>query len=338
MKWAIIVLIVLGGVFLFEFWEKDAQILVPSVSSREVVKQETETLLEELTIPYLREREYASQIGKRERYQEKQNYTSYLTSYVSDGLKINGLLTIPRGEPPVEGWPAVVFVHGYIPPTLYKTTEKYVEYVDYLARNGLVVLKVDLRGHGESEGEPGGAYYSSDYIVDVLNAHDALRNLVGVNINKVGLWGHSMAGNVLMRAAVVKKDIPTVVIWAGAVYSYADFAKYGISDNSYRPTGLTAARQRKRQQIFDTYGQFDEKSDFWKRVVPLNFLTGVQTKFFLHHAIDDQVVNIGYSRDLKKALDESGILVESFEYGKGGHNISGSSFGVAMKRTVEAFK
>ncbi len=292
----------------------------------------------DLTIPYLRSRSYGGIFGERKLYQKKEGYDSYLTSYTSDNLKINGLLTIPSGKAPDTGWPAVVFVHGYIPPTLYKTTEKYLEYVDYLAKNGVIVFKIDLRGHGTSDGEPGGAYYSSDYVIDVLNAYEALKSTDNINVNKIGLWGHSMAGNVLFRAATIKKDIPTVVIWAGAVYTYSDLTKYGIQDNSYRPAGMTAQRQKRRQELFDTHGQFSESSDFWKKVVGTNYLEGVSTKFYLHHAIDDNVVDIGYSRDLTVELAKQNIPHELYEYKTGGHNIASPSFGTAIKRSLESLK
>lgn len=303
-----------------------------------IKKAEENVPFAELTIPYLRSRSYSGVLGERKLHQKKGAYDSYLTSYSSDGLKINGLLTIPNGTAPENGWPAVVFVHGYIPPTLYKTTEKYIEYVDYLAKNGVVVFKLDLRGHGNSEGEPGGAYYSSDYVIDVLNAYEALKTQDEVNPNKIGLWGHSMAGNVLFRAATIMKNIPTVVIWGGAVYSYTDLTKYGIQDNSYRPVGISAERQRKRQELFDTHGPFNENSEFWKKVVGLNYLEGVNTKFYLHHAVDDNVVNVGYSRDLAAELAKRNIPHELYEYKTGGHNITSPSFNTAMKRSLESLK
>lgn len=298
----------------------------------------TNQVFEELTIPYLAKRSYDSDLGEKKLYQTSPAYNTYLTSYISDGLKINGLLTIPKGEAPIDGWPAVVFVHGYIPPDTYKTTEKYIDYVNSLAKSGLVVFKIDLRGHGESEGEAGGAYYSSDYVVDTLNAYRAIQKIPEVNKNKVYLWGHSMAGNVLFRSVVVEKKIPKVVIWAGAVYSYSDFVKYGLSDNSYRPVGISTARQSGRQKIFDTYGQFSESIDFWKKVSGVNYLDGVNTIFQIHHAVDDNVVNVGYSRDLKSILDDKKIPVLYYEYKSGGHNINGSSFSEAMRRTVEFLK
>ena len=54
------------------------------------------------------------------------NYNRYYVSYLSDGLKIYALLTVPQGEKPASGWPVVIFNHGYIPPDVYRTTERYI--------------------------------------------------------------------------------------------------------------------------------------------------------------------------------------------------------------------
>jgi len=292
---------------------------------------------QEMTIPYLRNRTFQSQLGITEKYLDEGSYTSYLTSYDSDSYKINGLLTIPNSDRPEEGWPAVVFVHGYIPPQSYKTTQNYASFIDRLAKNGLVVFKIDLRGHGDSEGMASGAYYSGDYVIDTLNAYTALQQSEFVNRNKVYLWGHSMAGNVVFRSFVANADIPKVVIWAGAVYTYDDMAKYRISDNSYQPPPQESERRRKRQKLFNAYGEFDKNNYFWRLVVPVNFLEGTTGSLQIHHAVDDNVVNIGYSRDLVEILKNSDVTTEFFEYQNGGHNISGINFDVAMERTVNFF-
>lgn len=303
--------------------------------------QPTPTLMpfREMTIPALRERTYKSNLDILELVNSNGAYRSYTTSYDSDGIKINALLTQPAGEPPQGGWPAIVFVHGYIPPTQYETLgAPYSAYVDYLAQNGFVVFKIDLRGHGNSEGEPGGGYYGSDYIVDTLNAYAALQASSFVNPKKIGLWGHSMAGNILLRSAAVKQDIPAIVIWAGAVYSYEDMTKYRINDASYTPPANDTERQRKRKLLFDTHGQFSSESAFWKQVAPTNYLNDIQGAIEIHHAVDDAVVNIGYSRDLTALLDKTSVPHELHEYSSGGHNISGASFNQAIQRTVEFYQ
>ena len=71
------------------------------------------------------------------------NYDQYIVSYLSDGLRIYALLTVPRGEKPESGRPIVIFNHGYIPPEQYQTKERYVAYVDAFAGNGYIVFRSD---------------------------------------------------------------------------------------------------------------------------------------------------------------------------------------------------
>lgn len=146
-----------------------------------------------------------------------------------------------------------------------------------------------------------------------------------------------MAGNVTFRAFAVARDIPTLVVWGGAGYSYTDLLKYGLNDNSYRPPSTRTQVQSKRAELRAKYGEFNPENEFWKRVAPTNYLDGVTGSVQLHHAVDDNVVDVGYSRDLIKLLDTTNIPHQLFEYNSGGHNISGSSFSAAMKRTVEFY-
>ena len=90
------------------------------------------------------------------------NYNRYYVSYLSEGLKIYALMTVPYGEKPATGWPVIIFNHGYIAPDVYKTTERYIAYVDQIARSGYIVFRSDYRGHDRSEGEARGAYSNPD--------------------------------------------------------------------------------------------------------------------------------------------------------------------------------
>jgi dipeptidyl aminopeptidase/acylaminoacyl peptidase len=292
----------------------------------------------EMTIPYLRQQNFESSIERMEELPENKEYISYLVSYLSDDLNINGLLTKPNGDMPQTGWPAIVFIHGYIPPSLYKTTERYEAYVDYLARNGFVVFKIDLRGHGKSEGNPGGAYYSSDYIVDTLNAYSALQSLDFVNPEAIGLWGHSMGANVILRSLAVNTDIPAAVVWSGTVFTYEDFMEYGIDDDSYRPPSEDSPKREERQTLFAVHGRFDLESEFWQKVSPVDYLGDIKGAIQLHHAVDDAVSSVEYSRNIQNLLGDANVNVELFEYSQGGHNIASPSFSVAMQRTVDFFE
>lgn len=291
----------------------------------------------DLTIPYLRNKKFeASEIKIIETLYERSNYTAYRASYKSDNLDIYGLLTIPKDQ--TKRYPAVVFNHGYIAPSVYKTDEKYVEYIDYLARNEIVVFKIDFRGHDQSEGKAYGAYYDSGYVVDALYAYEALRLHKNVQPTKVAMWGHSMSGNVTLRAIAVNPNIPAGIIWGGAVYTYKDLTDYGIDDNSYRPQDRPSDATTRRQRLFDSVGAFSQSSEFWKLVVPTNFIEGYKGQIDLHHAVDDNVVSIEYSRNLHEILEGEKIESNLYEYSSGGHNITSPAFSQAMQRTVSLIK
>ncbi len=293
---------------------------------------------QDITIPYLRTQDFSSTLNKRELASENATYSTYLTSYDSEGLQVNALLTVPVGEMPSGGWPAIIFIHGYIPPRQYNPFEKYTDYVDYLARNGFAVFKIDLRGHGYSEGEAGGGYYSADYVKDTLSAYRALQGTDIINPDKIGLWGHSMAGNIVMRTATIETDIPAVVIWAGAVYTYTDLQKYRISDSSYVPPDPNSPTRSRRQKMVEQVGEPNQNSRFWQEFAPSNFVSELKGAVQIHHATNDDVVDVGYSRDLNALLDKTTVPHEYYEYTTGGHNISGPSFVEAMEKSVQFYK
>ena len=299
---------------------------------------------EEITIQYLQQLEInGSEITFEQQLADRSNYHQHVVSYLSEGNKIYGLLTIPFGEPSEGGFKAIVFNHGYIPPTAYRTTERYTAYVDYLARNGFVVFKIDYRGHGQSQGEPSGSYFSPGYTIDAITALKSLQTLDFIDPQGIGMWGHSMAGNLVLRAMLVEPQVKAGVIWAGAVYSYDDFAQYGITDNTYRPpatpeTEQTPSPRRRSQQIFEVYGRPDTSVEFWRAVSLTENIQYLNNPLQLHHALDDNVVNVAYSIDLAAVLQENGKEYSLFTYEGGGHNLTSPYFEQAMQRTVEFFR
>lgn len=292
----------------------------------------------DLTIAALRERVIeGSDISIEETLADGFNYAQYIASYLSEGNKIYGLLTVPHGDVPAGGFKAVVFNHGYIPPSVYRTTERYVAYVDALARSGLVVFKIDYRGHGNSEGVPTGTYFSPAYTIDAIAALKSLQTLPFVDPDGIGMWGHSMAGNLVLRAMLIEPQIRAGVIWAGAVYSYDDFVKYAITDTSFvrseESPGLRLSRE-----LYATYGPPNSAVAFWRAVSLTENIGYLQRPLQIHHALDDDVVNIGYSLDLAAVLRANNKFYEFYQYEGGGHNITSPYFETAMLRTVLFFR
>jgi len=290
-----------------------------------------------LSIEYLRKGSYpGSDIVIEETLPSGSNYKRYLASYQSEGLKIYGLLTIPDEETPEGGFPAIIFNHGYIPPGQYKTTERYVAYIDGFADSGYVVFKPDYRGHGESEGEPEGAYGSNAYTIDVLNAVSSIKKYPGVNAEKIGMWGHSMGGFITLRNMVISKDIKVGVIWAGVVGSYPEMISNWRRTNATPPPETTTARRRWRDELQVAYGSPEENPAFWNSISATNYLADISGPLSIHHGTLDSSVPLLFSTTLKELMDKAGKESEIFIYEGDDHNLS-KNFTSAMRRSLEYF-
>src|SRR3972149_7991930 len=245
-----------------------------------------------LTIKYLREIETpGSDIVIEQTLSPGSNYKRYIASYKSEGLKIYALLTIPNGTKPETGWPVVIFNHGYIPPSQYKTTERYVAYTDAFSRNGYIVFRSDYRGHGNSEGQATGGYGSPGYTIDVLNAVSSIKKYPGVNPEKIGMWGHSMGGSITLRTMVTTSDGKVGVIWAGVVASYEDMATNWRRRTPFTPSVQEQqVRRPGRQQLIDTYGDFGENPSFWESISPIFHVSDISGPVQIHHGTADAEV------------------------------------------------
>lgn len=297
----------------------------------------TATPLNPLAIEAMRQAEYpGSDIVIEQTLQAGANYARYLTSYQSDGLKIYALLTVPNGTPPETGWPVIVFNHGYIPPEQYRTTERYVAYVDGFARNGYIVFRPDFRGHGNSEGEARGGYGYPDYTVDVLNAVASLKQYAGADPDRIGMWGHSMGGHVTLRAMVTTQDIKAGVIWAGVVATYPDMMSNWRRPANAPPLNIPQSARRWREEFIAQYGTPEQNPAFWASISPAEYAADLSGPVQLQHATGDVEVPVQFSRDVAEMIRVAGGVVEYYEYQGDNHNIS-VNFNTAMQRSVAFF-
>ena len=289
-----------------------------------------------LEISAMRAREYpGSDIIIEDVLDPGVNYSRYYVSYLSEGLKIYALMTVPNGEKPATGWPVVIFNHGYIPPDVYRTTERYIAYVDLIARSGYIVFRSDYRGHDRSEGNAGGAYSRPDYTVDVLNAVAAMKKYPDADSNRIGMWGHSMGGYITLRSMVISQDIKAGVIWAGVVASYPDLL-YNWRRGPTASPDSTPRPGSWRSTFVDQYGSPEENPGFWNSISANSYLTDLSGPIQLHHGTSDEDVPLEFSENLFFQMLDVGEYVEFYKYDGDNHNIS-NYFSTAMQRTIEFF-
>lgn len=290
-----------------------------------------------LNVELLRQRRYpGSEIKIEQTLASGSNYRRYLASYQSDGLKIYGLLTVPQATKPKTGFPVVIFNHGYIPPAQYRTTERYVAYVDAFARNGYIVFKTDYRGHGTSEGDASGGYGSPAYTIDVLNALTAIQKYPDADPKRIGMWGHSMGGQVTLRSMVISKDIKAGVIWSGVVASYPDLLSRWRRSATLPTPVLPSTARRWRMELTEEYGTPEQNPTFWASISPNSYVADLSGPVQLHHSTTDAEVPFEFSEKLNDQIKAAGKTVEFYSYRGDDHNLS-KNLSLALQRSVAFF-
>lgn len=330
-RWVIIVVVIAGVAFIVLKLSKKTDI-----ANQNTTNPNSQSF--PLAVNYMRGQSYpGSNITIEHQLADGNGFHQYITSYQSDGLKIYALLTIPVGSKPAGGWPVILFNHGYIPPEQYRTNERYIVYVAGFASHGYIVFKPDYRGNGLSQGQPGSAYFSPSYTIDDLNALASIKKYPEANPNKIGVWGHSLGGNLTLRDLVTSPDIKAAVIWGGVVGSYNDIVNNWQNKVSYHPApeDLTL-RNQNRQTLINQYGNPQSNSAFWQAIDPTNFIQNITAPVQLDVGGADTEVPLAFSLSLYQKLQAAGKTAEYYVYLGSDHNIS-QGFNLAMQRSLAFF-
>ncbi len=291
------------------------------------------------SIDYLKKQDYpGSDIVIEQKLTPGGNYDKYIVSYKSEGLKIYALMTVPTGGKLKDGFPVIVFNHGYISPSQYSTVSSYASYVDYFAEKGYIVFKSDYRGNGNSEGTPSG-HFGPGYTVDVLNAISSVKKYKDANPNKIGVWGHSMGGAITLSSLEISKEIKAASIWAGTVGPITEgWGNWGRSFERPHPSGASdrGGFGGPSQNLTRQFGTPEQNPSFWASIDPLNYLPNIQAPVEIQVGLADQEVNPKASQNLNDKLKALGKNVDYYTYPGDNHNIS-NNLNTAMQRSIDFF-
>lgn len=127
-------------------------------------------------------------------------------SYLSDGLRVTGLMSKPPGAGP---FPLILVNHGGFDPA-----SKMAGFVDFFTDSGFCALAPDYRGCGGSEGRHELARGEVD---DVLNAIRYAKELPCVDRARVWLFGFSHGAVLSLLAAAREPAISGVIAAQGPV-------------------------------------------------------------------------------------------------------------------------
>jgi dipeptidyl aminopeptidase/acylaminoacyl peptidase len=282
---------------------------------------------EQYTIDYLRGRTYGSgAIEVLETMEETDSFTRYLIRYPSDGLNIYGFVNVPKGEGP---FPVIIAIHGLVDASTYQTLDYTTPDVDAITQAGYIVFHPNLRGYPPSDN--GDTLFRVGMTIDVLNlialikpGSGPMELLATAAPDKIGLWGHSMGGNIILRILTISPNVKAAVLYAplsGEELKNAELLANATSDPSFRM----------EQAILPAIG---------KRVSPLYYYSNITSPIQLHHGTADAVIPVAWSEETCAAATAAGVQIECIYYPEERHTFSGrvtDEFYAAMLRFYEAY-
>jgi len=136
-------------------------------------------------------------------------------TYLSDGLKVKGLMAEPITDGTYEG---IIYLRGGMQHIGMVRPARIAQF----ASQGFVVFAPYYRGNrgGEGRDEFAGADRQ-----DAVNAVDVLKQNSKTNVEKIHLFAFSRGGIMALWTAILRDDITSVVTWSGVsdiVFTYKE--------------------------------------------------------------------------------------------------------------------
>ena len=285
------------------------------------------------TIEGLRARSYGEgEIEIVDVMERAQNFTRYLIAYHSDGLRITGMMNLPKGDGP---FPVVILNHGYYPLDVYQTGNGSKLAADYLANRGFLTLSPDFRSHAGSDNLVN--FFRAGHVIDTLNLIPLAQKLPQAQPGKIGMWGHSNGGTITAKAITVSDQIAAAVIYSPASSNILEDYQFRVGRSRSRAPSATP-----RGTISRVTTEFpvtpEQAPDLYERLSPLNYLDHVSAVVQIHWGTADGTVPYKWPGDLLDGLKAASKQVEYFEYEGQPHSFQGAGNQLYLQRIAEFFE
>ncbi len=132
-------------------------------------------------------------------------YTRKNVEFKSEDVALKGWFYTPKTNLPA---PCIIMTHGFA-----ALKEHYLDkFASHFASAGMCILAYDNRNFGESEGQPRFEIDPIAQVRDMRNAISFIENLKDeVDSTRIGLWGTSFSGGVVLSVAALDKRVSCAV-------------------------------------------------------------------------------------------------------------------------------
>jgi cephalosporin-C deacetylase-like acetyl esterase len=127
--------------------------------------------------------------------------------FTSQGLRCRGWLYVPDALDEGRQSPAIVMAHGFAG----VKEMGMASFAERFTAAGFATFVFDYRCWGESDGEPRNQIFAQDMVEDYRNAVTWLSDRSEVDAQRIGAWGTSYSGGLVLYVGTFDKRVKAVV-------------------------------------------------------------------------------------------------------------------------------
>lgn len=217
------------------------------------------------------------------------NVKMFMITYLSNGLKIKGLLAEPKKQGSFDGF---LYLRGGIKSVGMVRPAR----IGQFAMEGFIVFAPFYRGN---QGGEGNEDFAGDDRVDAYTAFDLLKQHPRVKNKRIHIFGFSRGGVMALHTAINRSDAKSIVTWGG------------VSDMILTYNERKDLRRMLKRVIGGTPNKYPDR---YNERTPLFSLEKINQPVLIIHGEKDRNVSIEHSIRLEERLQVLEKQVETWYF------------------------
>lgn len=235
-----------------------------------------------------------------------------------DGLEIPYFRFIPKRQPPKEGFPAILMIHGG-PEAQFRPSFNPV--IQFYLSAGFAVIAPNIRGsagYGRKYLDADNKEKRLDAIRDIAELAAHLKdNDLEIDGNRLVIYGGSYGGFAVLSCLT---EYPDLWIAGVDIVGISDFVTFLKN---------TAPWRRKLRE--SEYGSLDEDYDTLVKISPIHKVDQIKAPLFIIQGDNDERVPLSESIQIFESLQKRGIECKLLRFADEGHGV------VKLKNKLKAY-
>ena len=243
-----------------------------------------------------------------------------------DGLKVPGILYLPRGAKPGARLPAVIHVHGGPGD---ESSVGYRPLVQYEVNHGYAVFEINNRG---SNGSGRTFYHLDDHkhgdadLDDVVAAKKMLADTGLVDPDRIAIQGQSYGGYMTLAGLAFRPDAFA-----------AGIDLYGVANWPRLLKNTPSWWEDLRRLLFTEVGDPDKDAAYLEKISPVFHAGNIHRPLLVLQGANDPRVLPIESKDIVAKVQANGVPVEYVEFPDEGHGFRKKANQIVAYRRILEF-